>query len=1043
MLNHFIKFSLQNRLLISAAAIILLVYGFYTAVHLPVDVLPDLNKPQVVVFLEAEGMAPEEVEQLVTLPVERTMNGAPGVEAVRSNSTIGLGMVFVTFAYETDVLKDRQIVAEKLQLAQAQLPEGVVPAMGPISSIMGQIMLIGMSSDTTPKADLRTLADYTVRPRLLSVPGVAQVIPIGGEVLQYQVLLDPIRMNASGISVDEVENALRNSNSNSTGNFYVRNGQEILIRNLGRITSLDDIKNLVIGERNNTPVLVQNIAEVNFGAKQKRGDASVNGRPAVILAVEKQPGINTSDLTEKITDAVSDLQKQVPEDVKINPDVFQQKHFIENSISNVLAALRDGSILVIIILFIFLFNLRTTVISLTAIPLSIAITAIIFSQFGLSVNTMTLGGLAIAIGELVDDAIIDVENVFRRLKENRQSASPRNTLLVIYEASAEVRNSIVYATVIVVLVFIPLFFLGGVEGRIFSPLGIAYITSILSSLLVSLTVTPVMCYYLLSKGKLLESKDTMVVQWLKKWDVKMLKRGLQKPKAVLGGVSMLFVIAMIMFLSFGSEFLPEFNEGSLTVNMFARPGIALAESNKLGTIAEQQIMKVPEVKYTARRTGRAELDEHAEGVHSTEIEVELDYSKLNRKKEVVVNEIRNNLDAMKGVVVVVGQPISHRLEHLLSGVQAQVAIRLYGNDLSMLRNYADQIKNSIQNVKGVSDLKVEQQVLIPQLNIKVDDGKILKYGLQKGDIVKDLQTLFQGESVSQIIDGQKRFDLVVRLSGDARRDLSLIQNTLISLPSGEMIPIKNIAEISEEPGPNTISHVNAQREITVSLNASGRDLAGMVREVKDKIAAGVKLPSGYFIEYGGQYESQQAASRLILILSIVVLIVIALVLYSHFKSFLLVMQIMLNIPLALIGSVIAIWLTGGVTSIATMVGFVTLTGIASRNGIMRVSHYIHLIKYEGEIFNEQLIIRGSLERLVPVMMTALVAALGLLPLLFNPGEPGKEILYPVAAVILGGLISSTLLDLIVSPIVFSLIGKKALETYFSQTENNPLEKAAT
>ncbi|MEO5675714.1 MAG: efflux RND transporter permease subunit [Chitinophagales bacterium] len=1043
MLNHFIKFSLQNRLLISAAAIILLVYGFYSAVHLPVDVLPDLNKPQVVVFLEAEGMAPEEVEQLVTLPVERTMNGAPGVEAVRSNSTIGLGMVFVTFAYGTDVLKDRQIVAEKLQLAQAQLPEGVIPAMGPISSIMGQIMLIGMSSDTTSKADLRTLADYTIRPRLLSVPGVAQVIPIGGEVLQYQVLLDPIRMNTSGISVDEVENALRNSNSNSTGNFYVRNGQEILIRNLGRITSLDDIKNLVIGERNNTPVLVQNIAEVSFGAKQKRGDASVNGRPAVILAVEKQPGVNTSDLTEKITEAVSDLQKQVPEDVKINPDVFQQKHFIENSISNVLAALLDGSILVIIILFIFLFNLRTTVISLTAIPLSIAITAIIFSQFGLSVNTMTLGGLAIAIGELVDDAIIDVENVFRRLKENRQSASPRSPLLVIYEASAEVRNSIVYATVIVVLVFIPLFFLGGVEGRIFSPLGIAYITSILSSLLVSLTVTPVMCYYLLSKGKLLESKDTVVVQWLKKWDVKMLTRGLQKPKAVLGGVSMLFVIAIIMFLSFGSEFLPEFNEGSLTVNMFARPGIALAESNKLGTIAEQQIMKVPEVKYTARRTGRAELDEHAEGVHSTEIEVELDYSKLNRKKEVVVNEIRNKLDAMKGVVVVVGQPISHRLEHLLSGVQAQVAIRLYGSDLSMLRNFADQIKNSIQNVKGVSDLKVEQQVLIPQLNIKVDDGKILKYGLQKGDIVKDLQTLFQGESVSQIIDGQKRFDLVVRLSEDARRDLSLIQNTLISLPSGEMIPIKNIAEISEEPGPNTISHVNAQREITVSLNASGRDLAGMVREVKDKIAAGVKLPSGYFIEYGGQYESQQAASRLILILSIVVLIVIALVLYSHFKSFLLVMQIMLNIPLALIGSVIAIWLTGGVTSIATMVGFVTLTGIASRNGIMRVSHYIHLIKYEGEKFNEQLIIRGSLERLVPVMMTALVAALGLLPLLFNPGEPGKEILYPVAAVILGGLISSTLLDLIVSPIVFSLIGKKALETYFSQTENDPLEKAAT
>ncbi|MEP7128072.1 MAG: efflux RND transporter permease subunit, partial [Chitinophagales bacterium] len=912
MLNRFIKFSLQNKLLISAAAIILLVYGFYTASQLPVDVLPDLNKPQVVVFLEAEGMAPEEVEQLVTLPVERTMNGAPGVEAIRSNSTIGLGIVFITFAYGTDVLKDRQIVAERLQLAQAQLPEGVTPAMGPVSSIMGQIMLIGVSGDTTSKANLRTLADYTIRPRLLSVPGVAQVIPIGGEVLQYQVLLDPIRMNAAGIAVDEVENALRNSNNNSTGNFYVRNGQEILIRNLGRITSLDEIKNLVVGYKSNTPILVQNIADVHFGAKPKRGDASVNGKAAVILAVEKQPGINTSDLTSQITAALSELQQQMPTDVKLNPDVFQQRHFIESSINNVLEALRDGSILVIIILFIFLFNIRTTIISLTAIPLSIAITAIIFAQFGLSVNTMTLGGIAIAIGELVDDAIIDVENVFRRLKENRLLQNPRNVLLVIYDASSEVRNSIVYATVIVVLVFIPLFSLGGVEGRIFSPLGIAYITSILSSLLVSLTVTPVMCYYLLSKGKLLESKDTVVVKWLKKWDEKILTWGLKKPKTVIGGAGLLFVISLFIFFSFGSEFLPEFNEGSLTVNMFARPGIALDESNKIGTIAEQQIMKVPEVEYVARRTGRAELDEHAEGVHSTEMEVELDYSKSKRSKEVVVNEIRSKLDAMQGVVIVVGQPISHRLEHLLSGVQAQVAIRLFGEDLTQLRSSADEIKKSIEDVKGVSDLKVEQQVLIPQLNIKVDDSKILKYGLQKGHVVKELQTLLQGEAVSQIIDGSKRFDLVVKLAEDARSDLTTIGNTLISLPTGEMIPIKAVASITEEPGPNTISHVNAQREITVSMNASGRDLASMVKEVKNNIAGNVKLPPGYFIEYGGQYETQQAASRLILILSIVVLFAIALVLYSHFKSYLLVLQIMMNIPLALIGSVVAVWLTGGV-----------------------------------------------------------------------------------------------------------------------------------
>ena len=1040
MLNRIINFSLSNRLIISAFAILLLIYGYYTATQLPVDVLPDLNKPQVTIFLEAEGMAPEEVEQLVTLPVERILNGAPGVEAVRSNSAIGLGLVFVTFGYGTDILKDRQIVSEKLQTAISQLPEGITPQLGPISSIMGQIMLIGISSDSTSKSTMRTLADYTIRPRLLSVKEVSQVIPIGGDVLQYQVLLDPLRMNAAGISVDEVETALRNSNENSTGNFYVRSGGEILIRNLGRITSLEEIQNLVVGYKNSTPILVRNVAEVHFGAKQKRGDGSVNGKPAVILAVEKQPSANTMELTKRITEALKDMQNVVPPDVKMNPEIFQQSHFIENSIDNVLEALRDGSIFVVIILFVFLFNVRTTIISLTAIPLSIVITAIIFSYLGLSVNTMTLGGIAIAIGELVDDSIVDVENVFRRLKENRQLSKPRNVIRVIYDASTEVRNSIVYATVIVVLVFIPLFSLSGVEGKIFSPLGYAYITSIIASLLVSLTVTPVMCYYLLAKSKIIRHKeDTAVVKWLKNKNTTMLHWGLKNRKTVLGSTLILFILSLIVFSNFGSEFLPEFNEGSLTVNVFARPGTSLAQSNTIGTLAEKQMLKVPEVKYTARRTGRAELDEHAEGVHANEIEVELDYKKSKRGKKEVMDDIRAKLAPLKGVTVIIGQPISHRLEHLLSGVKAQVAITLFGVELPTLRNYANQIKSTIQNVPGVVDLAVEQQVLIPQLNIKVDDEKILKYGMQKGNVVKDLQSLFQGEAVTQIISGAKRFDLVVKLPDDARKDLPTIQNTLISLPSGEMIPIKEIATITEEPGPNIVSHVNGQRKITISLNVSGRDLASVVQDVQASITKDVKLPQGYYIEFGGQYETQQAASRLIVLLSVVAFLGIFLVLFSHFRSSLIVFQIMLNIPLALIGSVLAVWLTGGIMSIATMVGFVTLTGIASRNGIMRISHYIHLVEHEGEVFSDHLIIRGSLERLVPVMMTALVAALALVPLLTNKDAPGKEILYPVAAVIVGGLMTSTLLDMIVSPIVFSLYGKRALKKYFSSKEDNPLK----
>jgi CzcA family heavy metal efflux pump len=1039
MLNQIIKFSLANRLIILAFAIILMVAGTYTALQLPVDVLPDLNRPRVTIFLEAEGMAPEEVEALVTLPVETSLNGATGVEAVRSNSAIGLGMVFVEFDYGMDIMKARQIVSEKLQTIQSQLPEGITPVLGPVSSVMGQIMLIGLSSDTTSKAELRTIADYTIRQRLLSVKGVSQVIPIGGDKLQYQVLVSMPKLNAAGLSINNIEEGLKNSNLNTTGNFFSSHGTEVLIRNLGRLHSIDDLKNIVVGYKDNTPILLEQIADVQFGAKFKRGDGSLNAKPAVILSVEKQPNASTVELTEQIIQALEGLKPALPKDVIINTDVFKQSNFIESAIKNVEEALRDGAILVVIILFLFLLNFRTTFISLTAIPLSLIVTALVFKFFGIGINTMTLGGLAIAIGELVDDAIVDVENVFRRLRENKQSANPKNTLKVVFDASSEVRNSIVYATIIVVLVFIPLFSLSGIEGKIFAPLGIAYITSIIASLFVSLTVTPVLCSYLLPNMKLMkEHKDGFLVRWLKTQDTKLLHFGLSNPKKVLVTASVLFFIAISFIPFFGTEFLPPFNEGSLTINLQADAGTSLEESNKLGTIAEQQLLKVPEVAFTSRRTGRAELDEHAESVNNSEIEVAFKNEESKRSKDEILQDVRNKLSVVKGVSINIGQPISHRLDHLLSGVRAQVAIKIFGNDLMELRKYAGEIKNNIENIPGVVDLNVEKQVQVPQLFIKLKEDAIKYFGMQRGEVVKDLETLFQGSIVSQMLDGQKRFDIILKLPENQRNDISTIRHALMETPTGQLIPVKEIANIYFENGPNTINHENTQRRITISCNVVGRDLGSTVQEIQDKIHDSVKLPQGYFITYGGQFESQKSASQLILILSVFSLLGIFLVLYSHFKSPVIVLQIMLNIPLALIGSVIAVMLTGGIFSIASLVGFITLTGIASRNGIMMISHYIHLVEHEGELFDKKMIIRGSLERLVPVLMTALVAALALIPLTLSKDAPGKEILYPVATVILGGLLSSTLLDMIVTPVVFYLFGEKALKKYLQNKNKKEL-----
>jgi CzcA family heavy metal efflux pump len=1038
MLDKLIKLSLTNRLIVLAFATILMIGGTYTAMQLPVDVLPDLNRPRVTIFLEAEGMAPEEVEALITTPVESAVNGATGVEDVRSNSTIGLGMVFVEFSYGTDILVARQTISERLQ--SVQLPNGITPVLGPISSVMGQIMMVGLSSDTTSQADLRTIADYSIRQRLLSIPGVSQVIPIGGEVLQYQVLVSMPRLNAAGVTINDIEQALQSSNLNTTGNFFERSGSEILIRNIGRLNSLEDIGNIVVGTKDNVPILLSQVAEVKFGARQKRGDGSLNGKPAVILSIEKQPNASTTELTEKLLVALDELKASLPKDVKINTEVFRQAEFIENSITNVEHALRDGAILVIIILFLFLLNVRTTIISLTAIPLSLIVTALVFKAFGIGINTMTLGGLAIAIGELVDDAIVDVENVFRRLRENRQLPNPRPALLVIFDASSEVRNSIVYATIIVVLVFIPLFSLSGMEGKIFAPLGVAYITSITASLFVSLTVTPVLCSYLLPNMKLMkEEKDSFLVRWLKKQDTKALSYGLEHPKVVLTVTSLLFAGSLLFLPFFGTEFLPPFNEGSLTINLQTEAGTSLAESNKMGSIVEQQLLKVPEVLLTARRTGRAELDEHAESVNNSEIEVAFRQSDENRSKDEVMRDIREKMAAVKGVSINIGQPISHRLDHLLSGVRAQIAIKVFGNDLMMLRSYAAQVEDAIAAVPGVVDLQVERQVQIPQLIIRPKEEALKLYGLNRGTVTEELETLFQGEVVTQLLDGQKRFDVMLKVPESERNNLGSIKQVLIQTPAGAMVPVSSIADVYYENGPNTINHENTQRRITISCNVADRDLGSTVKEIQEKINANVKFQPGYFITYGGQFESQQSASKMILILSLFSLLGIFLVLYSHFKSPLIVFQVMLTIPLALIGSIIAVWLTGGVFSVASLVGFITLTGIASRNGIMMISHYIHLVEHEGEQFSKKMIVRGSLERLVPVLMTALVAALALIPLTLSKDAPGKEILYPVATVILGGLLSSTLLDIIVTPVVFHLYGEKALKKYLERKKKKELE----
>ncbi|KAF0117331.1 MAG: putative silver efflux pump [Rhodospirillaceae bacterium] len=1029
MFDRIIRAALTHRLLVGAASLFVLLYGLLTLASLPVDVFPDLNRPTVTIMTEAEGLAPEEVEALVTLPIETAMNGAPGVTQVRSNSAVGLSIVYVTFDWGTDIYRNRQLVTERLSTVNEHLPDRITPVLGPVTSIMGEILLIGLerekeeNTDPVPSPmDIRTLADWVIRPRLLAIPGIAQVIPIGGEVKQYQVLVSPARLKSFDITFEDLEKALVRFARNTTGGFLDQRAEEFLIRNLGQTTRLEDLADTVVAWKKGAAVTVGQVAEVRLGAAVKRGDAAVDGRPAVILAVQKQPRANTLALTRAVEKALAELKPGLPAGVKADRILFRQADFIERAIANVMEALRDGSVLVVVVLALFLMNLRTTAISLTAIPLSIAVTALVFHAFGLSLNTMTLGGLAVAIGELVDDAVVDVENVFRRLRENAGARAPRPVLSVVFAASREVRNSIVYATVIVVLVFVPLFALSGIEGRLFTPLGIAYVVSILASLVVSLTTTPVLCAWLLPRAKAIHGRESWFVRGLKAGDARLLAWSYRHPVLVIGVAALLVAGAGSSVPFLGRTFLPPFNEGTVTVSLLLPPGTALSESNRIGTLAERLLHRVPEVASTGRRTGRAELDEHAEGVHSSEVDVDLKLSP--RGREDILADMRRQLALIPGAVFNIGQPISHRLDHLLSGVRAEIAVKIFGNDLDLLRATADTVRDLMAGVSGVVDLQVEKQVLIPQVQIRLDRTEALKFGIGLNQLADTLETALNGRVVSQVVDGARTFDVVMRLADDWRSASDDFAAILIDTPTGK-VPLGLVAEVVESVGPNVINRDNTERRIVVLANVEGRAMSAVVGDIRARLAA-VSLPLGFFTTLEGQFKAQEEASRLMAVLTAVSLAGIFLVLFSHFGSAVLALVIMANVPLGLVGAVVALWVAGQPLSVASLVGFITLTGITARNGILKVSRYRDLMVHEGQPFGPALVTQGSLERLVPVLMTALVAALALVPLVTAGGVPGKEILHPVAVVIFGGLVSSTLLDTIVTPVVFLLVGDKAL-----------------
>lgn len=1027
MLDKIIRFSLQNRAFVLMAAVLLMVGGIYTTSHIDVDVFPDLNAPTVVVMTEATGMAPEEVERLVTFPVETAMNGASDVRRVRSSSTAGFSVVWVEFDWGTDIYRDRQIVSEKLaEVGESLPPDCGKPTLGPQSSILGEAMIIGLDSDTTSMQDLRTLADWTFRPRLLSLGGVAQVTVIGGDIKEYQIKLSPEKMKHYDVSLQEVISATESMNRNSTGGVLYEYGNEYIIRGLLSTDDIDGIGRAVVRMQGDVPITLNNIAEIAVGPKAPvLGVASHRGKPAVLMTVTKQPDASTALLTEKLDKAVEDLKSQIPSDVNVSTDIFRQQKFIDSSIDNIKKSLYEGALFVIIVLFFFLMNVRTTLISLVTIPLSLLVSVLTLKFMGLTINTMSIGGMAIAIGSLVDDAIVDVENVFKHLRQNRKLPESERlpVLEVVFNASREVRLPILNSTFIIVVSFVPLFFLTGMEGRMLRPLGIAFITALFASTLVALTLTPVLCSFLLGSEKSDKAgKEPALVRWLQKIYNVALEWVLRHKKLTLGSVAALFAVALALFCSFGSSFLPAFNEGSFTINVSTLPGVSLEESDNVGRRAEMLLLSVPEIKTVARKTGRAELDEHALGANVSEIEAPFELS--DRPKKAVVEEIRHKLGTLPGGNVEIGQPISHRIDAMLSGTRANIAIKLFGTDLNKMFEIGNQIKTEISAIPGVVDLNVEQQVERPQLQIVPKREMLAKYGVTPSEFTDMVEVYLAGRTVSRVYEGNRVFDLTVKADDDSRSTIEAIRDMPVDVVGGK-VPFSQIAEIRSAAGPNTINRENVARKIVISANVSDGDLQGAVNRIRKTINDNVPLPEGYHVEYGGQFESAQSATRTLLVTSLMAILVIFLLLYGQFKNVRQASAVLLNLPLALIGGVFAIFFADGIISIPAIIGFISLFGIATRNGMLLIDRYNEL-RQSGLSLHDA-VMRGSLDRLNPILMTALTSALALIPLALGGDLPGNEIQSPMAKVLLGGLLTSTMLNGFIVPVVYILISKKRNE----------------
>jgi CzcA family heavy metal efflux pump len=1025
MLNKIIQYSLQNRLIVMMAAFLLIITGSYVTTRMDIDIFPELTAPTVVVMTEAHGMAPEEVEQLVTFPIETAVNGATDIRRVRSSSSMGFSIVWVEFDWGTDIYNARQTVTERLVRASEDLPRGVgEPVIAPQSSLLGEVMIVGLTSDNKSPMELRTMAEWNLRPRLLSVGGVAQVAIIGGDFKEYQILVHPEKLKHYKITFNDLVKTVQGMNSNAPGGFINEYGNRYLIRGLGRSKKVTEIGNSVIKMANGFPVKINDVADVEIGAAPKIGDGSYNGEDAVLLTVTKQPNVNTINLTERINGALEDIQKNTGDEVGFHTNIFNQAHFIETSVNNVKKALIEGGILVVIILMLFLMNYRTTIISLVAIPLSLIVTIVVLELLGLTINTMSLGGMAIAIGMLVDDAIIDVENVYKRLRQNVgcKKEHRKKPLAIVFEASKEIRPSIMNATFIIIVAFIPLFFLEGMEGRMLRPLGISFIVSLFASLIVALTITPVLCSYLLTDEKKLakQKEGSWLENRLGKIYSLLLKKVMKSKRIILIISGVFLILAVLVFSRFGMNFLPPFNEGSLTINLSAKPGISLEESNKLGRKAEHLLLEIPEIDRLSRRTGRAELAEHSFGVNVSELDVPFNLKKRSRAD--FLKEVREKLSTLKGVNVEVGQPITHRMDHMLSGTKANIAIKLFGTELNEMYQIANQIKSEINDVEGIGDLTVQQQIEIPQVKIRPNRDMLAKYGIPMKNFVEFVDYAFAGEKVSDVFEDEKSFDLVLRYADAHRENIHAIREAMIDSYDGKNVPLYYVADIESSSGPNTISRENVHRKLVVSINVADRDVGSVVKDIQGKINEHISLPENYHLEYGGQFRSAERATKRLAWTSIAAILVVFLILFQEFHSGRLAGIVLLNLPLALIGGVIAIWITSGDMSIPAIIGFITLFGIATRNGILLVSRYNNLRTKNVGLYDS--VIRGSLDRLNPILMTALTAALALIPLALAGNQAGNEIQSPMAVVILGGLLTSTFLNIFVIPVVYYLIHQK-------------------